>query len=67
MGAGTDPADETVWQTRAVRTVPWAVASACKKYMCPAAFPVIFCTPPRRHGQVSWHSEAAWAFFNSLP
>ena len=66
-GAGTNPADEMVHQR--VPSMNWSVAgsSQCKKYMCPEAFPVIFCTPPGTHGPVDWHSEAAWALFNSLP
>jgi polyhydroxybutyrate depolymerase len=39
----------------------------CKKYRCPAAFPLVYCQPPGGHGNVSWHAAAAWAFFNSLP
>jgi hypothetical protein len=67
MGAGTNPADETVHMR--APSEPWAMGGAqgCKKYMCPAAFPVIFCTPAAAHQDLSWHSDAAWAFFNSLP
>ena len=48
---------------------PYTMGGAvnCKKYRCPAAFPVIFCQPGGGHGNVGWHDDAAWAFFNSLP
>jgi hypothetical protein len=66
-GAGTNPANETVWQT--APGAAWAMAGAvgCKKYNCPAAFPVIFCQPPGGHGEVSWQTDAAWAMFSALP
>jgi hypothetical protein len=67
QGAGTDPDDIMVY-TKAP-SVAWAEGGAvgCKKYMCPAAFPVIFCTPPGSHQNLSWHAGAAWAMFNALP
>jgi len=66
-GAGTNLMDEMVFNK--VQSMPWAMGGAvnCKKYNCPEAFPVIFCTPPGGHAPVSWHSAAAWALFNSLP
>jgi hypothetical protein len=50
-------------------SVAWTEGGAvgCKKYMCPAAFPVIFCTPPNSHMDLPWHAAAAWAMFNALP
>jgi hypothetical protein len=42
-------------------------AQGCKKYMCPEAFPVIFCQPQGTHMDLPWHSDAAWAMFNALP
>lgn len=67
QGAGTNIADETAWEKAA--SAPWTVQGAvnCRKYMCPEAFPVIFCAPPGTHGPISWHSRAAWAMFNALP
>ena len=38
----------------------------CKKYMCPEAFPVVFCQPGGGHAPQSWHPSAAWALFNAL-
>jgi hypothetical protein len=67
MGAGTNPADETVHMRAPSEAWTMGGAQGCKKYMCPAAFPVIFCTPAAAHQDLSWHSDAAWAFFNSLP
>jgi poly(3-hydroxybutyrate) depolymerase len=66
-GAGTNLMDETVWMK--APSVAWAEQGAvgCKKYNCPAAFPVIFCQPPGGHAPISWHSKAAWAVFNSIP
>lgn len=67
MGAGTDPTNEMVYTT--APSTDWAMGGAvnCKKYMCPDAFPVIFCTPPGTHQNLSWHADAAWAMFNALP
>jgi len=67
MGAGTNPADELVW-TKAP-SADWSMGGSqgCKKYMCPDAFPVIFCQPPGTHQNLSWHADAAWAVFNALP
>jgi poly(3-hydroxybutyrate) depolymerase len=67
MGAGTNPADETAWMK--APNMPWAEGGAqgCRKYMCPDAFPVIFCTPQGQHAEVSWHASAAWAMFDKLP
>ncbi len=67
MGAGTDMNDESAWQK--APSVAWAEGGGvgCKKYMCPAAFPVIFCQPGGGHQNLSWHTDAAWALFNSLP
>jgi poly(3-hydroxybutyrate) depolymerase len=66
-GAGTNPADDTVWMK--VQNVTWSEGGAqgCKKYMCPEAFPVIFCQPQGGHAEIPWHSDAAWAMFNKLP
>jgi hypothetical protein len=67
MGAGTNPADETVWMK--APNMPWAEGGGqgCRKYMCPDAFPVVFCQPSGGHAEVSWHSSAAWALFNKMP
>jgi hypothetical protein len=67
QGAGTNPADETVFE-RAPK-MPWSAggSSGCQKYMCPEAFPVIFCQPGGGHQNLPWHTDAAWALFNSLP
>jgi hypothetical protein len=66
-GAGTNLMDETVWQR--APGANWAMGGAigCKKFNCPAAFPVIFCQPPGPHENIAWHTDAAWAMFNMLP
>ena len=45
MGAGADDKDESVYMK--APSAAWAEGGGvgCKKYMCPAAFPVIFCQP----------------------
>jgi hypothetical protein len=55
------------WQTAPYDPYTMGGGVGCRKYRCPDAFPVIFCQPPGGHGLVSWHPQAAWTFFNSLP
>ncbi len=52
-------------------TTDWTVLAggACKQYTgCPAAFPVVWCTPPGGHtdGGASY-GPAIWTFWSSLP
>lgn len=55
------------WQSAPSEPYTANGAVGCRKYKCPAAFPVVFCQPAGGHGHVSWHAAAAWGFFNSLP
>jgi hypothetical protein len=55
------------WQTAPSEPYTLGGARNCRKYRCPAAFPVVFCTPPGPHAPVSWHPAAAWALFDALP
>jgi poly(3-hydroxybutyrate) depolymerase len=66
-GAGTNPDDMNVHMTAPSTVWNEGGAIGCKKYKCPAAFPVIFCTPPGSHQPISWHTKAAWAMFNAIP
>jgi hypothetical protein len=66
MGAGPE-GDTMAWQTAPYDPYTMGGGVGCRKYRCPDAFPVIFCQPPGGHGLVSWHPQAAWTFFNSLP
>jgi poly(3-hydroxybutyrate) depolymerase len=58
---------EGAWENAPSQPYTEGGAQNCRKYMCPEAFPVIYCSPPGGHGPVSWHDDAGWAFFNSLP
>lgn len=62
-GGGADGA----WQTAPSDPYTKDGAVNCKKYKCPDAFPVLFCTPPGGHALQPWHPAAAWGFFNALP
>jgi polyhydroxybutyrate depolymerase len=55
------------WQSAPSDSYSKDGAVNCKKYKCPDAFPVIFCTPPGGHALQPWHPAAAWGFFNALP
>jgi polyhydroxybutyrate depolymerase len=55
------------WQSAPSENYAKDGAVSCKKYKCPEAFPVIFCTPPGGHALQPWHPAAAWGFFNALP
>jgi polyhydroxybutyrate depolymerase len=55
------------WQTAPTEPYTLGGARNCRKYKCPAAFPVVFCEPPGDHAPVSWHPAAAWALFDALP
>jgi hypothetical protein len=50
-------------------TKAFAGDADCRQYTgCPAAFPVVFCTPPGSHiGGSDAHWEAVGAFWNTLP
>jgi poly(3-hydroxybutyrate) depolymerase len=66
-GAGTNLMDEMVYMRAPSMAWSQGGSNGCSKYMCPDAFPVIFCQPPGGHAPISWHTAAAWSFFNSLP
>jgi len=52
-------------------TTDWTVfpAGACKQYTgCPAAYPVVWCTPPGAHTDGGGaYKPAIWTFWSSLP